>query len=656
MVEDGLIDYYGPNDGQQLLDPMNRYTAVGDTPDPVTEGEPIGYDVRGNVLADKNNVYTYDILNRQTTVSNTVVTEYLYDARGRRIAKIEGGSTTHFIYDTNYRVIEERDNSQQLIASYTYGQGMDEPLTMERSGQLYYYHRDALGSITEVSDSTGNIVERYEYDVYGEVLIFNSDFTITHTTSTIDNPYLFAGRRFDSESGNYYNRARVYSPELGRFLSMDPLGFDSGDYNLYRYALNNPTNLTDPTGEFPILAFFVKAGVEALVDALMQATLNYFFDPSITTAAQAFKSIDPLQVGAAFVTGLLPGGNLLQSVAGALADVLLNYLDALENCEEYTPEQALRDFTASFTVELIGAFVGDAVVKYGAEAVAAGLRKLGFGDLAEKLLRNTDETLEELADGKPKDGPDGPGCPINSFSAETLVMTEEGLIPISEIELGDYVLAYNELTGEVGYYPVTDLISHLDPVIVLLTIAGELIETTPEHPFFTDADKWVDAGKLEVGDAIRTADWHLGLVENVTIVTQTQMMYNLTVATAHTYFVGEKQWLVHNDGKVCGFPFSNLRGKSEKYLQRNIPTGWSTKPLDRGSGWKWVDEDGQERLRFYRGTGLPPSHPDNQYARQSHGYIRWLNADGDYLDIDGNAVPRSDPDFQWKTHIPYEGP
>jgi hypothetical protein len=110
------------------------------------------------------------------------------------------------------------------------------------------------------------------------------------------------------------------------------------------------------------------------------------------------------------------------------------------------------------------------------------------------------------------------------------------------VALGEYVLAYNEATGEIGYYPVVDLISHIDPVIVLLTIDGELIETTPEHPYYADEGQWVDAGKLAVGDAIRTADWDTGIVENVTFVTQTQRMYNFTVATAHTYFVGDEQW------------------------------------------------------------------------------------------------------------------
>lgn len=241
VTADSVMTQYGPSNGTKLTNVMNRYESI--------ESDTVGYDLGGNTLTDGNNTYTYDILNRQTSVNNgSNTTEYSYDARGRRIAKENGGVTTHFIYDTEYRVIEERDNSETLVATYTYGQGMDEPLTMERDGQTYTYHRDALGNVTEVSDSTGTIVEQYEYDVYGEVTIYNGSDNVL-TATAIDNPYLFTGRRYDPESSNYYYRTRTYNPGTGRFLSADPLGFGSGDYNLYRYVFNNPTNLLDPTGE-----------------------------------------------------------------------------------------------------------------------------------------------------------------------------------------------------------------------------------------------------------------------------------------------------------------------------------------------------------------------------------------------------------------------
>jgi len=102
------------------------------------------------------------------------------------------------------------------------------------------------------------------------------------------------------------------------------------------------------------------------------------------------------------------------------------------------------------------------------------------------------------------------------------------------------------------------------------------------------------------------------------------------------------------------FPRRTLRGVSTKWLQRNKPSGWRQVPSDNGQGWKWLDENNVERLRFTRPNGLSPS--GSQWSRQANGYFRWQNAAGDYLDIDGNAVSRSNTQFDELTHIMYEGP
>lgn len=90
-----------------------------------------------------------------------------------------------------------------------------------------------------------------------------------------------------------------------------------------------------------------------------------------------------------------------------------------------------------------------------------------------------------------------------------------------------------------------------------LTIDGEQIETTPEHPFYTSEGEWKPAATLQPGDKIRQADGSTGEVEFVRAVVKPQEMYNFTVAAAHTYFVGEGQWLVHN---AC-FKFQQLAGQ-----------------------------------------------------------------------------------------------
>jgi RHS repeat-associated protein len=236
VQNDGTPEVYLPNDGDRLTNPMNRYEQVA--------ASLLTYDLRGDTLSDGRNTYTYDVLNRQIGVSGTA--EYVYDALGRRIAKVVGGTTTHYVYDTQYRILEERASDDSLLARYTYGAGIDEPLTMERGGQTYYYHRDALGSVTEMTNAAGALVLRYEYDVYGQPSIFDAAGN-SLTASAIGNPYLFTARQYDPESGNYYYRARMYSPWTGRFLQMDPLGYVDG-MNLYEYVGNNPVLNADPTG------------------------------------------------------------------------------------------------------------------------------------------------------------------------------------------------------------------------------------------------------------------------------------------------------------------------------------------------------------------------------------------------------------------------
>src|SRR5690606_13176037 len=141
-----------------------------------------------------------------------------------------------------------------------------------------------------------------------------------------------------------------------------------------------------------------------------------------------------------------------------------------------------------------------------------------------------------------------------SFRADTKVATIDGEKEIAKIEEDDYVLAWNEETDEIGYYEVTDTFSHIDPVLTELIINGEWIETTPEHPFYTLEEGWLPADELKSGMHVRQADGDYELVWFKWNVQKDQEMYNFTVDTAHTYFVGDGQWLVHNECKKPKLP------------------------------------------------------------------------------------------------------
>ncbi len=236
-IADGVT--YTPNS-------LNQYTQVGATT--------YLYDGNGNLTSDGSNTYTYDEENRLLSIVNGLSSAgYTYDAFNRRVSKTVNGITTYFVYDGD-GIIADYDGTGTLSAEYINGDNIDEVLTMERGENTYYYHYDGLGSVTELTDSAGNVVESYTYDPYGN---------ITSALSSVGNPYHFTGRRLDEESGLMDYRNRNYNLFLGRFMQRDQLGyFDS--YNLYQYTNNNAINGTDPYGLFTIwdvadVAFFVDS-------------------------------------------------------------------------------------------------------------------------------------------------------------------------------------------------------------------------------------------------------------------------------------------------------------------------------------------------------------------------------------------------------------
>jgi len=134
--------------------------------------------------------------------------------------------TTQYVYD-GWQVVEERDGQYVVTATYTYGNYIDEPLTLTVSNDTYYYHTNNLYNVRALTDESGAVAERYRYSAYGKVTILDpNDQEINE--STVGNVYMFQGRRLDAETGLYYYRNRMMSAELGRFLQRDPLGYVDG--------------------------------------------------------------------------------------------------------------------------------------------------------------------------------------------------------------------------------------------------------------------------------------------------------------------------------------------------------------------------------------------------------------------------------------------
>ncbi|MEM7395854.1 MAG: RHS repeat-associated core domain-containing protein, partial [Verrucomicrobiota bacterium] len=192
-------------------------------------------------------VFVYDYRNRMVLHSNqasATVTSYAYDALGRRIQKVvdDGTPETTRFFHQAWQVVEEQDENGATLATYVYGRYIDEPLTMQRGGTNFFYHGDDLYNVMKVTDAAGDVVESYDYGDYGQPRFFDEN-GVEILESRIGNPYLFTGRRFDSESGFYYYRTRYLDPEAGRFTTRDTIGIWGDPDNLgngYTYVGNNP--------------------------------------------------------------------------------------------------------------------------------------------------------------------------------------------------------------------------------------------------------------------------------------------------------------------------------------------------------------------------------------------------------------------------------
>ncbi|MFM6603607.1 MAG: RHS repeat domain-containing protein, partial [Dolichospermum sp.] len=131
-------------------------------------------------------------------------------------------------------------NQPVLDTRYLHGAGVDQVLAQESAGNVEWHLTDHLGTIRDLVNNSGAVVNHFVYDSFGQV--------ISESNPVFDTRYLFTGREFDQEIGLYYYRARYYDASTGRFLSEDPIAFNGGDANLYRYVMNDPVAKTDSTG------------------------------------------------------------------------------------------------------------------------------------------------------------------------------------------------------------------------------------------------------------------------------------------------------------------------------------------------------------------------------------------------------------------------
>ena len=305
------------------------------------------YDNNGNLitrtakgLSGTVTNFVYSSENQLTEVHQTegfVQTKssyYAYDAVGRRTKKtvidhLDGSKSfeRRYVFDGNER-LADYDHDNSVLAVHTHSSlRTDDTLSTQvtplgvtggvaQASGSFFYLKDSLGTITDVVDGTGNLVQHYVYSSFGKILKITDQAEQTTTTPLLRPDYSFTNRELDEETGLYYYRARYYVPELGRFLTEDPdngsTGRPSTTFQKYSYAGNNPGKYVDPTGEvFGLLQFaslaltvFGKGQVqEYAADLLLAQITGALIVFSGGTASGAISAVASTAAGSGLAAG-----------------------------------------------------------------------------------------------------------------------------------------------------------------------------------------------------------------------------------------------------------------------------------------------------------------------------------------------------------------
>jgi len=291
--------------------------------------------------------------------------------------------------------------------------------------------------------------------------IFSAPFPGEVGDSLVGNPYGFQGLPEDSETGFLYVRNRYYDPELGRFITPDPMGYADGP-NQYQFALNDPIVNRDPSGNI----------VETAWDVLNIGMGLYSGYQNIKAGNYGLAAFDALGVVVDTVAALVP------FVPGGVGASL-----KAARCGQAFQKAQLVVRTADVAQGAGGAALAHIEGNDGQAAFNAGMAALGAAGMFRKN-------------------------PCNCFGAGTLVASESGFTPIEEIRTGDRVWSLDEATGESSLREVINTFRNDGrPTYELDVKKGDggvdTIEVTGEHPFWVDGQGWVAAEALSPGDHLR---------------------------------------------------------------------------------------------------------------------------------------------------------
>lgn len=370
--------------------------------------------------------------------------------------------------------------------------------------------------------------------------------------------------------------ARFYDPDTGTFLSVDPELAPGvpAQFNAYVYSANNPMTWSDPSGR------------------------NWFGD--IWNAGAKFIDKYQAEIGGVVVGVLVTGGCLAVTAGmgsvgcfvagGAAGGAVTNVWKQAQSGKSFNVGSFVTDTVTGGATGLLGPVAGVAgrfiapVASRAVGALTAAVRPAASAltnqvkSFAGSAIRPFTQVTQRVTSSFPSASRKATSCVFNSFVAGTLVLLANGSkAPIENLAVGDEVLATDPETGETSAQPVVATITGTgEKDLVTLTIVGSdgvsgSVVATSGHPFWVpDARKWVDAGDLQPGQWLQTSSGTWVQITAVQHDHREQTVYNLTVNSAHTYYVyaGAADVLTHN----CGGPNASQGFGSFSSAKRALPS------------------------------------------------------------------------------------
>ncbi|MCM0607082.1 MAG: hypothetical protein KA715_13415 [Xanthomonadaceae bacterium] len=356
---------------------------------------------------------------------------YTYDVSGHRLQKrvIDHTAETdplktftrRYVYDGDEIKFEYGENNE-LLAHYTHSNlRTDDVLAVDvttdgvtaglaQSSGSFQYLKDHQGSITDITDNSGNKLMHYVYSAFGVITGIQDANAqeLTRESAPLRTSYTYTGREFDSESGYFYYRARYYDPNTSRFLQQDPdpgkLDLSVSVVNKYSYAGNSPQMYTDPTGKFfwLIAAFALLGAVQNFVEAIN------------VPGATWWQILGSTLFGA--VAGTL---NAVTAIYGGFAaGIVSNFLSSgVNNAVNQALFTGKVDFGQAFSAGLLSSasgiatgFASSAVFGKTLTVVGTNVAANTFGQLAAF----TPAFSYLIPSGIPTSDPPKQGCSVNS--------------------------------------------------------------------------------------------------------------------------------------------------------------------------------------------------------------------------------------------------